>query len=307
MTVNPARHWTFLSNHAHVLVCLAPTRTRGCATSRSVSALRSAQSRRSWATSRKRESSRANARDGGTPTGSTSTCRCGTRSNRTRPSASCCRSCLTAPDASVSVPPDGSARLRRALREGQAALGRFDLPVSARPTSTTSTRVGSTAAACAACSSHSGRSFPRSRRSGSGSARAGRRPARRDPRTGCARGAAAPARARPCVRELAAARQQAVQRLARGCRARRIGRRSRCLPAAHAGATLACAAGSPMPTCCDACGARGAGPTPAGAAPHGTRRELHELRIRLKNCRYALEIVADVSPADAATLRAPAA
>ena len=23
MTVNPARHWTFLSNHAHVLVCLA--------------------------------------------------------------------------------------------------------------------------------------------------------------------------------------------------------------------------------------------------------------------------------------------
>ena len=23
MTVNPTRHWTFLSNHAHVLVCLA--------------------------------------------------------------------------------------------------------------------------------------------------------------------------------------------------------------------------------------------------------------------------------------------
>ena len=23
MTANPARHWTFLSNHAHVLVCLA--------------------------------------------------------------------------------------------------------------------------------------------------------------------------------------------------------------------------------------------------------------------------------------------
>lgn len=23
MTVNPSRHWTFLSNHAHVLVCLA--------------------------------------------------------------------------------------------------------------------------------------------------------------------------------------------------------------------------------------------------------------------------------------------
>ena len=35
----------------------------------------------------------------------------------------------------------------------------------------------------------------------------------------------------------------------------------------------------------------------------GPRRELHELRIRLKNCRYALEIVADILPRDAAILR----
>jgi CHAD domain-containing protein len=34
-----------------------------------------------------------------------------------------------------------------------------------------------------------------------------------------------------------------------------------------------------------------------------TRRELHELRIRLKNCRYMLEIIADISPRDAANLR----
>jgi len=34
-----------------------------------------------------------------------------------------------------------------------------------------------------------------------------------------------------------------------------------------------------------------------------TRRELHELRIRLKNCRYVIEIVADVSPVEATTLR----
>ncbi len=34
-----------------------------------------------------------------------------------------------------------------------------------------------------------------------------------------------------------------------------------------------------------------------------TQRELHELRIRLKNCRYVLEIVSDISPMDAATLR----
>jgi CHAD domain-containing protein len=38
--------------------------------------------------------------------------------------------------------------------------------------------------------------------------------------------------------------------------------------------------------------------------PHPrTRKELHELRIRLKNCRYTLEIVADISPRNAATLR----
>ena len=34
-----------------------------------------------------------------------------------------------------------------------------------------------------------------------------------------------------------------------------------------------------------------------------TQRELHELRIRLKNCRYVLEIVADILPRDAAALR----
>ncbi|MGB7740159.1 MAG: CHAD domain-containing protein, partial [Steroidobacteraceae bacterium] len=34
-----------------------------------------------------------------------------------------------------------------------------------------------------------------------------------------------------------------------------------------------------------------------------TGRELHELRIRLKNCRYVLEIVPDVLPREAATLR----
>ncbi len=34
-----------------------------------------------------------------------------------------------------------------------------------------------------------------------------------------------------------------------------------------------------------------------------TQRQLHELRIRLKNCRYSLEIVQDISPAEALSLR----
>jgi CHAD domain-containing protein len=34
-----------------------------------------------------------------------------------------------------------------------------------------------------------------------------------------------------------------------------------------------------------------------------TQRQLHELRIRLKNCRYCLEIVQDISPEEVASLR----
>ena len=46
-----------------------------------------------------------------------------------------------------------------------------------------------------------------------------------------------------------------------GWQVRQIGRRSSWLPAAHAVATLACAPGSQRLTCCDARGARGAGPS----------------------------------------------
>jgi CHAD domain-containing protein len=106
-----------------------------------------------------------------------------------------------------------------------------------------------------------------------------------------------------CDRELAAARQQAVKRLAR-----------RLASPSNRAAVELCARGP----CRGNLGLR-AGITDADMLrrvrrswrraqpllePHpGTQRELHELRIRLKNCRYILEIVADVFPVDVATLR----
>lgn len=112
-----------------------------------------------------------------------------------------------------------------------------------------------------------------------------------------------PLRRGSCDRELAAARQQAVKRLARRLAS----------PSNRAAVELSARGpGRGYP------GLR-AGITDADVLRRVRRswrraqrlvelrprneRELHELRIRLKTCRYVLEIVSDISPRDAATLR----
>lgn len=104
-------------------------------------------------------------------------------------------------------------------------------------------------------------------------------------------------------RELAAARQLAVKRLVR-----------RLASPSNRAAVELCARGP----CRDNLGLR-AGITNADVLRRArrawrraqvllqprprTQRQLHELRIHLKNCRYTLEIVADISPEDAVNLR----
>ena len=108
---------------------------------------------------------------------------------------------------------------------------RFAFPASPRPTSTTCTSVGSSAGACARCSSHSGHSFRRNRPAGSGQ-RWSESPAC-SPRS--ANWMAWP-RCRPCKVGKAAAswlRPASLPSsdLSAGWQVRQIGRRSSCVPA----------------------------------------------------------------------------
>jgi CHAD domain-containing protein len=106
-----------------------------------------------------------------------------------------------------------------------------------------------------------------------------------------------------CARELAAARQQAARRLVR-----------RLASPSNRAAVERCARGP----CRGNLGLR-AGITDTEVLRRvrrtwrrtqraleprpRTQRQLHELRIRLKNCRYCLEIVQDISPEEVASLR----
>jgi CHAD domain-containing protein len=209
---------------------------------------------------------------------------------------------LTAPGASVSVPLDGSARLRRVLRDGQAALRvRLSRLREANEHDVHQCRVD-----CRRL-----RALFKSFRSFFSTEQA------RGFRAALERVAGLLAEIReldvlaaqphlqsvPCDRELAAARQQAVKRLIRRLAS----------PSNRAAVELV--ARGP---CRGNLGLR-AGITETDVLRRArrswrrvqnvlesrprTQRELHELRIRLKNCRYVLEIILDIFPLDAATLR----
>lgn len=206
------------------------------------------------------------------------------------------------PASSVSVPLDGSARLRRALREGQAALRvRLSRLREANERDVHQSRVDCRRlrALLKAFRPFFAEDQVRGLREALGRVA----DLLAEIRELDVLAAQPPLRHGSCDRELAAARQQAVKRLARRLAS----------PSNRAAVELS---------------ARGpgrgyhslrAGITAADVLRRvrrswrraqrlvelrpGTRRELHELRIRLKNCRYVLEIVADVSPRDAATLR----
>lgn len=201
----------------------------------------------------------------------------------------------------MSVPPDGSARLRRALRQSHAAL-RFRLP---RLREANERDVHQCRVDCrrlrALLKSHKAY-FSAEQVTSFRAALKRVADLLAEIRELDVLAAQPALRSGPCDRELAAARQQAVQRLdcrlqrptnraavevsargpGRGClglragitdadvlrRARRAWRRAQCLL-------------EPRPQ---------------------TRRELHELRIRLKNCRYVIETVDDILPREVATL-----
>jgi len=202
----------------------------------------------------------------------------------------------------VSVPPDGSARLRRALRESQAALGvRLARLREANEHDVHQSRVDCRRLRSLLKSFRSFFSAEQVRRFRAALERVADLLA--TIRELDVLAAQPPLRGGPCVRELAAARQQAVKRLSRRLQS----------PSNRAAVELL--ARGP---CRGDLGLRG-GVTDTDVLRRArrswrrarhllqprprTRRQLHELRIRLKNCRYVLEIITDVFPADAATLR----
>jgi len=202
----------------------------------------------------------------------------------------------------VSVPSDGSTRLRRALRESQAALAvRLSRLREANEHDVHQSRVD-----CRRL-----RSLLKSFRSFFSAAQALRFRAALERvadllaeiRELDVLAAQPPLRSGPCVRELAAARQQAVKRLVRRLQS----------PSNRAAVELL-----GRGPCRGDLGLRGVitdtdvirrarrswrrvqhllQPRPRA------RRQLHELRIRLKNCRYVIEIVTDILPSDVTTLR----
>ena len=201
----------------------------------------------------------------------------------------------------MSVLPDGSARLRRALRESQAALGfRLSRLHEANERDVHQCRVDCRRLRALLKSYRSFFSAEQVLRFRAALKRVADLLA--EIRELDVIAAQPPLRSGPCDRELAAARRRAVKRLARRLQsptnraavemsARGPGRS--CL-GLRAGITeadvLRCARRSWRRA------QRLLEPRPR------TRRELHELRIRLKICRYVLETVEDISPQDAATL-----
>jgi CHAD domain-containing protein len=206
------------------------------------------------------------------------------------------------PGASVSVPPDGSVRLRRALHAGQAAL-RVRL---SRLPEADEHNVHQCRVECRRL-----RSLLKSFRSYFSAEQA------RSLRAALKRVASLLAEIRAldvlaaqpglqndrCARELAAARRQAVKRLAR-----------RLASPSNRAAVEWCARGPRRGNLGLRAGItdtevlrrvrrswrraqRALEPRPR------TQRQLHELRIRLKNCRYSLEIVQDISSEEVASLR----
>jgi CHAD domain-containing protein len=202
----------------------------------------------------------------------------------------------------VSAPPDGSERLRRALREGQAALGaRLSRLREASERDVHQCRVE--CRRMRALLKSFGPFFSGEQASRFREALGRVADLHAEIRGLDVMAALPPLRNGSCARELGAARQQAVRRLVR--RAASPGNR---------GAVELCAGGPRR----GSLGLR-AGVTNAEvlrrvrrswrrvqhlleSRPH-TRTELHRLRIRLKNCRYVLEIVPDISPQSAAALR----
>jgi triphosphatase len=202
----------------------------------------------------------------------------------------------------VSAPPDGSERLRRALREGQAALGaRLSRLRDASERDVHQCRVECRRLRALLKSFgpfFSGEQAPRFREA------LGRvADLLTEIRELDVLAELRPLRSGACAGELAAARQRAVKRL---------GRRLASPP--NRAAVELCAGGLRRGDL----GLR-AGITQADvlrrvrrawrraqrlleSRPH-TDAELHKLRIRLKNCRYVLEIVSDISPRSAAPLR----
>jgi CHAD domain-containing protein len=202
----------------------------------------------------------------------------------------------------VSVPLDGSARLRRALREGQAALRvRLSRLGEANEREVHQCRVDCRRLRALLKSFRPFFAGERALRLREALGRVADLLA--EIRELDVLAAQPPLRHGSCDRELAAARRQAVKRLAR----RLVS------PSNRAAVELS---------------ARGPGRGNLGLRAGITsadvlrrvrrswrraqllveprprrRRELHELRIRLKNCRYVLEIIADISPRDAAALR----
>ncbi|MBK6349227.1 MAG: CHAD domain-containing protein [Proteobacteria bacterium] len=202
----------------------------------------------------------------------------------------------------MSAPPDGAARLRRALHEGQAVLGvRLSRLPEADEHDVHQCRVECRRLRALLKSFGSFFSAEQALRHRAALERVADLLA--EIRGLDVLAAQPPLRSGPCVRELAAARQQAVKRLARRLQSR-----------SNRAAVELLARGP----CRGNLGLRGGiadvdvlrrarrswrraqrllEPRPR------TRRQLHQLRIRLKNCRYILEIVADVSLTNAATLR----
>jgi CHAD domain-containing protein len=208
---------------------------------------------------------------------------------------------LTAPGASVSVPPDGSARLRRALRESQAALGfRLSRVREANERDVHQCRVDCRRLRALLKSYRPFFSAEQMLRFRAALKRVADLLA--EIRELDVLAAQPPLRSGPCDRELAAARQQAVKRLARRLQS----------PTNRAAVEM-----SARGTGRGCLGLR-AGITDADVLRRArrswrraqrlleprprTQRELHELRIRLKICRYVLETVEDISPQDAASL-----
>jgi CHAD domain-containing protein len=209
---------------------------------------------------------------------------------------------LTVPGASVSAPPDGSARLRRVLRAGQAALQvRLSrLPV-ADEHDVHQCRVECRRLRALLKAFKSFFSTEQARMLRAALERVAGLLA--EIRELDVLAALPPLQGEPDGRALAAARQRAVQRLVH-----RLAR-----PSNRAAVEL-CARGPGR----DNLGLR-AGITNADVLRRARRawrraqallqprpqhqRQLHELRIHLKNCRYVLEVVADILPEEAATLR----
>jgi CHAD domain-containing protein len=202
----------------------------------------------------------------------------------------------------VSAPPDGSERLRRALHEGQAALGvRLSRLREASERDVHQCRVE--CRRLRALLKSFGPFFPGEQASRFREALGRVADLHAEIRGLDVMAALPPLRNGSCARELAAARQQAVKRLVR-----------RAASPSNRAAVELCAGGPRRGNF----GLR-AGITNADvlrrvrrswrraqrlleSRPH-TRSQLHRLRIRLKNCRYVLEIVSDISPKSAATLR----